>query len=172
MSNVFRDREILSEAQAKGPVSTLGAYFRLSGPGWLQSAITLGGGSLAGALYLGMAGGYSLLWVQVVAITCGVIMLSAISYITLSTGKRPYAAMNEYVNPVLGTAWVTATILVNMIFIMPQFALAYRCFTHKSFARHRRRFAEFSIDSFRNSLCAGPRRRVAQPKARLDVEAI
>ena len=125
MSNVFRDREILAEAQAKGPVSTLGAYFRLSGPGWLQSAITLGGGSLAGALYLGMAGGYSLLWVQLVAITCGVIMLSAISYITLSTGKRPYAAMNEYVNPVLGTAWITATILVNMIFILPQFSLAY-----------------------------------------------
>ena len=125
MSNVYRDREILSEAQAKGSISTLGAYFRLSGPGWLQSAITLGGGSLTGALYLGMAGGYSLLWVQLLAIICGVIMLSAISYITLSTGKRPYAAMNEYVNPVLGTAWITATILVNMIFIMPQFALAY-----------------------------------------------
>ncbi len=125
MSNVFRDREILAAAQAKGPVATLGAYFRLSGPGWLQSAITLGGGSLAGALYLGMAGGCTLLWVQLLAITCGVIMLSAISYITLSTGKRPYAAMNEYVNPVLGTAWITATILANMIFILPQFSLAY-----------------------------------------------
>lgn len=125
MSNVFRDREILSAAQAKGPAATLGAYLRLSGPGWLQSAITLGGGSLAGALYLGMAGGYSLLWVQLVAITCGVVMLSAISYITLSTGKRPYSAMNEYINPVLGTAWITATILANMIYILPQFSLAY-----------------------------------------------
>ena len=125
MSNVFRDREILANAQSKGVVSTLGAYLRLSGPGWLQSAITLGGGSLAGALYLGMAGGYSLLWVQLVAITCGVVMLSAISYVTLSTGKRPYAAMNEYINPVLGTAWITATILANMIFILPQFSLAY-----------------------------------------------
>lgn len=125
MSNVFRDREILATAQSKGVFATLGAYLRLSGPGWLQSAITLGGGSLAGALYLGMAGGYSLLWVQLVAIICGVVMLSAISYITLSTGKRPYAAMNEYINPVLGTAWVTATILANMIFILPQFSLAY-----------------------------------------------
>ncbi len=121
----FRDREILSAAQAKGPVSTLGAYFRLSGPGWLQSAITLGGGSLAGALYLGMTGGYSLLWVQLVAIFCGVVMLSAISYVTLSTGQRPYAAMNEYINPVLGTAWILATILANMIYILPQFSLAY-----------------------------------------------
>ena len=125
MSNVFRDREILANAQSKGMFSTLGAYLRLSGPGWLQSAITLGGGSLAGALYLGMAGGYSLLWVQLVAIICGVVMLSAISYVTLSTGKRPYAAMNEYINPVLGTAWITATVLANMIFILPQFSLAY-----------------------------------------------
>ena len=121
----FRDREILSAAQAKGPISTLAAYLRLSGPGWLQSAITLGGGSLAGALYLGMTGGYSLLWVQLVAIFCGVVMLSAISYVTLSTGERPYRAMNEYINPVLGTAWILATILANMIYILPQFSLAY-----------------------------------------------
>jgi Mn2+/Fe2+ NRAMP family transporter len=121
----FRDREILSAAQAKGSAATLGAYLRLSGPGWLQSAITLGGGSLAGALYIGMTGGYSLLWVQLLAMFCGVVMLSAISYVTLSTGKRPYGAMNEHVNPVLGTAWITATILANMIFILPQFSLAY-----------------------------------------------
>ena len=124
-NKVFADREILSQAQAKGPFSTLLAYLRLSGPAWLQSAITLGGGSLIASLYLGMAGGYSLLWVQLVAIICGVVMLSAISYITLSTGLRPYPAMNRYVNPVLGSAWITATILANMIFILPQFALAY-----------------------------------------------
>lgn len=123
--HLFRDKEILSTAQARGPISTLFAYLRLSGPGWLQSAITLGGGSLLGGLYLGMAGGYSLLWVQLLAIFCGVVMLSAISYVTLSTGMRPFAAMNQYVNPVLGTAWLTATILANMIFILPQFSLAY-----------------------------------------------
>ena len=92
----FRDREILSEAQSRGSVSTLLAFFRLSGPGWLQSAITLGGGSLGGALYLGMLGGTSMLWLQLVAITIGVIMLSAIAYVTLSTGKRPYAAIFRF----------------------------------------------------------------------------
>ena len=57
----FRDREILAAAQAKGAGSTMAAYLRLSGPGWLQSAITLGGGSLGSALYLGMIGGTDLL---------------------------------------------------------------------------------------------------------------
>ena len=121
----FRDREILTAASERGVLSALGAYFRLSGPGWLQSAITLGGGSLGGALYLGMLGGTSMLWLQLVAIVIGVIMLSAISYVTLSTGKRPYQAINEYVNPVLGVGWITATILANMIWIMPQFSLCY-----------------------------------------------
>ena len=121
----FRDREILAAAQAKGAGSTMAAYLRLSGPGWLQSAITLGGGSLGSALYLGMIGGTDLLWLQLVAIIAGVVMLSAISYVTLSTGKRPFPAINQYINPVLGVGWITATILANMIFILPQFSLCY-----------------------------------------------
>ncbi|MEL7497190.1 MAG: divalent metal cation transporter [Planctomycetota bacterium] len=126
MSNrTFRDREILNDAHQSGPISTLFAYFRLSGPGWLLSAITLGSGSLVGALYLGMLGGTSMLWLQLVAIVIGVIMLSAIAYVTLSTRIRPYQAVNDYVNPVLGVGWVAATILANMIWIMPQFSLCY-----------------------------------------------
>ena len=122
-SNTHRDREILSSA--KGPAGKLTAFLKLSGPGWLQSAITLGGGSLGGALYLGVLGGYQMLWLQAVAIIIGVIMLSAIAYITLSIKIRPYQAINQYVNPVLGVGWVTATILANMIFILPQFSLCF-----------------------------------------------
>ena len=124
-NKTFRDREILSQAHERGSGATMFAFLRLSGPGWLQSAITLGGGSLIGALYLGMLGGTSMLWLQLIAISIGVIMLSAISYVTLSTNKRPYAAINEFVNPVLGVGWITATILANMIWIIPQFALCY-----------------------------------------------
>ena len=121
----FRDREILSEAHERGLGATFGAFLRLSGPGWLQSAITLGGGSLGSALYLGMLGGTGMLWVQLVAILIGVVMLSAISYVTLSSGERPYAAMNKHINPVLGTAWITATIIANMVFILSQFSLCF-----------------------------------------------
>jgi len=122
---IFRDREILEAAHDRGVVATFGAYLRLSGPGWLQSAITLGGGSLGSALYLGMLGGTGMLWVQLVAILIGVVMLSAISYVTLSSGERPYAAMNKHINPVLGTAWIIATIVANMVFILSQFGLCF-----------------------------------------------
>lgn len=122
---VERDRQMLIEAQQKGLFGKLGTYTRLSGPGWLQSAITLGGGSLSGALFLGVLGGTSMLWLQLVAIVMGVIMLSAISYVTLSTEQRPFQLINRHVNPVLGWGWLVATSLANMLWCMPQFSLCY-----------------------------------------------
>ena len=74
-SKIEQDREILATAQAEGLAATLKAWVKLSGPGWLQSAITLGGGSLAGALFLGSLGGVKLLWLQLLAIIMGVVML-------------------------------------------------------------------------------------------------
>ncbi len=114
---------MLLDAQASGKV--LPVFLRLSGPGWLQAAITLGGGSLAGALFLGVLGGTSMLWLQLLAIIMGVIMLSAISYVTLSTGRRPFEAINSEINPALGWGWVIATAMANMIWCMPQFSLCY-----------------------------------------------
>ena len=94
---VAKNREMIVKAQQEGLGSTLVAYGKLSGPGWLQSAITLGGGSLSGALFLGILTGTNLLWVQLIMIVMGVIMLSAISHVTLSTGKKPFQEIN---NPV------------------------------------------------------------------------
>ncbi len=123
-SGVEADRQLLAEAQSRGPAATTMAYFKLSGPGWLQSALTLGGGSLAGSLYLGVLGGMSLLWIQPLAMILGIIMLSSIGYVTLSTGKRPFQAINEHVNPVLGWGWALATLAANIVWCMPQFSLA------------------------------------------------
>jgi Mn2+/Fe2+ NRAMP family transporter len=122
-SGVERDRQILLAARQKGKLSTFGAFFRLSGPGWLQAAITLGGASLAASLYLGVLGGYSMLWLQPVAIIAGIVMLGAISYVALSTDERPFGAINRHINPMLGWSWAIATLIANMVFAMPQFTL-------------------------------------------------
>ncbi|MCG8584573.1 MAG: divalent metal cation transporter [Pirellulales bacterium] len=124
-SKVESDRQMLAEAQAKGGGAVWATYVKLSGPGWLQSAITLGGGSLAGALFLGILGGTSMLWLQLMAIIMGVVMLSAISYVTLSTGERPFNAINTHINPALGWGWLVATGMANMIWCMPQFSLCF-----------------------------------------------
>ena len=122
-TGVERDRQIIREGKKKGRGGTVWAYTRLSGPGWLQSAITLGGGSLSGSLYLGVLAGFSLLWLQPLAMILGVIMLSAISYVTLSTGERPFDAINKHVNPVMGWGWALATMMANLVWSLPQFSL-------------------------------------------------
>lgn len=43
---------------------------------------------------------------------------------TLSTGKRPLRAINEHINPVLGWGWLLASMMANLVWSMPQFALA------------------------------------------------
>jgi hypothetical protein len=121
--SIEQEKKFLKEAEAKGLYSCLAAYTKLSGPGWLQSAITLGGGSLASSLFLGVLAGYSLLWLQPIAIVLGIIMLSAISHVTLSTGQSPFVSINNEINPVLGWGWAIATIMANIVWCLPQFTL-------------------------------------------------
>ena len=121
--SIEQEKKYLRDAESKGLYSCLAAYTKLSGPGWLQSAITLGGGSLASSLFLGVLAGYSLLWLQPIAIILGIIMLCAISHVTLSTGQSPFVSINSEINPVLGWGWAIATIMANIVWCLPQFTL-------------------------------------------------
>ena len=131
--SIEQERKYLQEAESEGLLQCLVAYTKLSGPGWLQSAITLGGGSLASSLFLGVLAGYSLLWLQPVAIILGIIMLSAISHVTLSTGQSPFVSINNEINPVLGWGWAIATIIANIVWCLPQFTLGTSAVTQNLF---------------------------------------
>ena len=120
---IEKDRQLILDAQRKGRGALFKVYVRLSGPGWLQSGITLGGGSLASSLYLGVLVGFSFMWLQPLAMILGIIMLSAIAYVTLSAGERPLHAINRHVNPVLGWGWLIASMMANLVWSLPQFAL-------------------------------------------------
>jgi len=97
-SELSKEDRILQSVEGKSFLVRLIAFIKLSGPGWLQGAITLGGGSLAGSLFLGSTLGYQAMWVQPVAMICGVIMLSAIAYVTLSVESRPFHSINKHIH--------------------------------------------------------------------------
>jgi len=120
---IEQDRQMLAAAREKGRWALCRTFLRLSGPGWLQSGITLGGGSLSSSLYLGVLVGFSFMWLQPLAMVLGIIMLSAIAYVTLSTGKRPLRGINEHVSPILGWGWLIASMMANLVWSLPQFAL-------------------------------------------------
>ena len=128
-----REIEILESVADKGALEKAKAYSKLSGPGWLQSAITLGGGSLGGAMFLAVMGGVSMLWVQPMAMLMGVILLAAISYVTLSTERTPFQSLRQEINPVLAWGWLAASQLANMIWVLPQYSLSYAALTDNLF---------------------------------------
>ena len=125
--------DLVDEANAAPLGRKLWLWTRMSGPGWLQGAITLGGGSLAGSLYLGVIMGYGLMWLQPLAMLLGVIMLAAISYVTLATGERPFALIRTHVSPALAWAWLIATMTANIVWCLPQFALGTGALTQNLF---------------------------------------
>ena len=120
---IEKDRQLILDSQRKGRGALFKTYVKLSGPGWLQSGITLGGGSLSSSLYLGVLVGFSFMWLQPLAMILGIIMMSAIAYVTLSAGERPLHAINKHVNPVLGWGWLIASMMANLVWSLPQFAL-------------------------------------------------
>ncbi len=123
-TNIEKERQELLSLKNKSLPTRLKWYFSKSGPGWMQSAMTLGGGSAMAALFSGAFLKYQLLWVQPVAMLIGITMLSALSFQTLTRGERPFYAMKKYVSPAVAWIWVIFTLITTMIWHFPQYAIA------------------------------------------------
>ncbi len=123
-SRIEDERQLILTSREKGGGALFKTYMKLSGPGWMQSGITVGGVTFSSSLYLGVLSGFTFLWYQPLGMMLGIVMLAAISYVTLSTGRRPLREINEHVNPVLGWSWLFATMAANLVWSMPQFTLA------------------------------------------------
>ena len=113
----------LREVAHRGIGEQVRAYWGLIGPGFLQSAMTLGGGTATASIFAGAVFGYSLLWVAPVAMVLGVIMLAAVAYQTLSTGTRPFDSMRRYVGAPIAWAWAIGALLASIIWHFSHYAL-------------------------------------------------
>ena len=100
------------------------AYLSRGGPGYLQSALTLGGGTAAATLMAGGAFGFRLLWVAPLSMLLGLAVLSALAHQTLSTGKRPLAAFRDHAGPFFALSFIAGAVLSSVIWHFAQYALA------------------------------------------------
>ncbi len=98
-------------------------YWGLSGPGWVQSALTLGAGSAGSAIFAGSVFGYQLLWVQPVAMLLGVVMFSAIGHQLLVTRARPYDVFWKRLHPSIALFWGLNVLLASIVWQLPQYSL-------------------------------------------------
>jgi len=99
-------------------------HIKNGGPGWLQGAMTLGGGSAITSLSIGAMFGFEFLWVQPVAIIIGCIMLFALAHQTLSTSQRPFVAMKQHLSPGLAWLWAIAALGSSIIWGFSHYPLA------------------------------------------------
>jgi len=98
-------------------------YIKRTGPGLLQSAMTLGAGSATASVLAGASFGYKLLWVQPLAMFLGVMMLGALSNVVLTRGERPYQSFGKEIWKPIVFLWALGTILSSVIWHFPQYAL-------------------------------------------------
>ena len=121
---LVRERERIVELERRPWLGRTIGYLGLMGPGYMQSALTLGAGTASASLFAGAVFGYSLLWVAPVAMLIGVLMMSAIAHQTLSTGMRPFEAVRRFAGSWVAWAWALSALLASIIWHFPQYTLA------------------------------------------------
>jgi len=114
----------LQALEAKPFGQKAGGYIKRTGPGLLQSAMTLGAGSAAASVVAGASFGYKLLWVQPVAMFLGICMLAGLGNGVIKAGRRPYKAFRRQVNQTPVFPWALGTIVASVIWHFPQYSLA------------------------------------------------
>lgn len=117
----------LREINQRSFLGRISGYFSLTGPGWIQGAITLGAASATSAFYLGWRFGYQMLWVNILGMAMGVIMFSAIARPTLYKTESIYSSMGRYVHPSLAVAWAVGALLSSIAGCLNQYAVATAC---------------------------------------------
>lgn len=114
----------IASLEGRGRLSRYGAYLRRGGPGYLQSAMTLGGGTAASSLFAGRMFGYELLWVAPVGMLIGILLLGVLARLALEDTERPYAAMARSAGKWVAMAWALGALIASVIWHFPQYALA------------------------------------------------
>lgn len=117
------EKELLTELAGKPLHERIRGYFGLTGPGYMQSALTLGGGSVAACVWYGSLVGYELLWVQPVSMALGYFVMAAIAKQVCHTEERPYKVFWERLSPLLAIAWGVSALAATVIWHFPQYSL-------------------------------------------------
>ena len=123
-ASTARESAYLKELANAGPWQRTRGFLRLLGPGYMQSAMTLGAGSAASSLFAGAMFGYELLWVAPLGMLIGVMLLAMISHQTLSTQARPLPAMAKHAGRPIAYGFAFAAVLASVIWHFPQYNLA------------------------------------------------
>lgn len=118
------EKDLLRELEHAPPTKRWLGYLKFIGPGYLQSAMTLGSGTAASSLFAGAVFGYSLLWVAPLGMLLGILVMGVVSHQTLSTGQRMLPAMSTHAGKWLAFGFAIAAMLASIVWHFAQYNLA------------------------------------------------
>ena len=118
------ERQKLTEINQTPFFKRIAGYTKFSGPGFIQSAVTLGAGSASAALIAGSKYGYSLIWVGPMTMILGMFMFFAMAKQAVAVRRCPYEAMRNELHYAFAFLFGLSALLASIIWHFPQYTLA------------------------------------------------
>ncbi len=118
------EKRTLEELNRKPFFRRIAGFSKFTGPGFIQSAITLGAGSAGSCLIAGSTFGYRLIWVQPLAMILGMFMFFAMAKQAVVVQRRPYEAMHNELHYAFAILFGLSALLASIIWHFPQYSLA------------------------------------------------
>jgi len=115
----------LEELKTKPALLRIGGYLRMGGPGFMDSALTLGAGTMAASMLSGAIFGYRTMWVLWVSMGIGMFMMAAMARFTCGGGIPIIAVQKRYHGWIVGSLMtaLVGTAAVAIIFNYGQYSL-------------------------------------------------
>lgn len=121
----LKEKAYLKELKQKPLLQRTSGYIKLSGPGFMNAAFTLGAGSFASSVTLGAAYGYDMLWIPLYSFAFGIFML-ALSARFVSASEMPVIeAQDKFHGKFFGSfaTGLVACFIASIVYTFGQYAL-------------------------------------------------
>lgn len=121
----LEERERLKELNAQPRLKRSLGYIKLSGPGFMNAAFTLGAGSFASSVTLGAAYGYDMLWIPLYSFAFGLFMLALSARFVTTSEIDVIHAQNKFHGKFFGSfaTGIVACFIASIVFSFGQYAL-------------------------------------------------
>lgn len=121
----LKEKAYLHELNQKPFLQRTAGYIKLSGPGFMNAAFTLGAGSFASSVTLGAAYGYDMLWIPLYSFAIGIFMLALAARFVTQTTVPVIKAQDQYHGKFFGSfaTGLVACFIASIVYSFGQYAL-------------------------------------------------
>ena len=123
--SALKEKAYLRELNQQPAMKKFGGYVKLSGPGFMNAAFTLGAGSFASSVTLGAAFGYEMLWIPLYSFAFGLFMLALATRFVTRSEMHVIHAQNKYHGKFFGSiaTGIIACFIASIVYSFGQYAL-------------------------------------------------